>query len=555
MPSTRLTLTLNTNRTTKCPLLIPSDLLLPTSSLTPLRNLVLKTATSKLRLKKPTRIFDVLTGKELLTFEDWTTALRDPDNTLAISAGEDFVGVPRKDARDRHPDANPECPVHVLVEDAPVDQLALTQLRTTATTLPGMVAATGQPDLCPGTKYPVGAVFASRGWVHPPLIGGDIGCGMAWYRTGLSRGQVDGEKGRKVAERLRGVEGSWRGREERSAWLRDGEGSCEAGGEWDASVGTIGAGNHFAEIQVVEKGVEGTGMVENEVVLLVHSGSRGYGGSILKRYTAEGRESLKEGSEKMVVYMEEHHRALRWAKANRDLIALRFLSCLEPGEEAWLLGRNTQTDDATTDIETIVRARAKIQERKVVDIWHNNLERVNWPPSLIEDTATSNTGLEAKISEISITKGEARDDYVFVHRKGAAPTYDPEHNLPLPILPLPGSRGTPTLIIKPTFSEETGWGLKNALSLAHGSGRSMSRGKALSYLGSKYKHQSAALLEPGAKEGTWVICDEKELVFEEAPEAYKDVYAVSSDLVREGVAEVVGLCKPRVSYKVRNEAR
>jgi RNA-splicing ligase RtcB len=52
-----------------------------------------------------------------------------------------------------------------------------------------------------------------------------------------------------------------------------------------------------------------------------------------------------------------------------------------------------------------------------------------------------------------------------------------------------------------------------------------------------------------------VICDQKNLIWEEAPEAYKDVYAVADDLVREGAAEVVGWCRARVSYKVRNELR
>jgi len=55
--------------------------------------------------------------------------------------------------------------------------------------------------------------------------------------------------------------------------------------------------------------------------------------------------------------------------------------------------------------------------------------------------------------------------------------------------------------------------------------------------------------------GTWVICDEKDLVYEEVPEAYKDVYAVADDLVKEGVAEVLGWCRARVSYEVRNKGR
>jgi RNA-splicing ligase RtcB len=108
-------------------------------------------------------------------------------------------------------------------------------------------------------------------------------------------------------------------------------------------------------------------------------------------------------------------------------------------------------------------------------------------------------------------------------------------------------------MLKPLFSEDNEHGLKNALSLAHGAGRSMSRAKALASLSQKYRNSN--ILEPASREGTWVICDEKDLVYEEAPDAYKNVHAVSSDLVRERVAEVIGWCSPRVSYKTRNEAR
>lgn len=143
-----------------------------------------------------------------------------------------------------------------------MDTHAVTQLRTTAQTLPGLFLAVGQPDLHPGTKFPIGAVFVSRGWIHPPLIGGDIGCGMSWFRTRLDRAQVEGGKGEKVAERLRGLEGKWRTKGERGMWLGD----CEGGQEWDESVGTIGAGNHFAEIQVVEEAEAGCELTEGEVV-------------------------------------------------------------------------------------------------------------------------------------------------------------------------------------------------------------------------------------------------------------------------------------------------
>lgn len=102
----------------------------------------------------------------------------------------------------------------------------------------------------------------------------------------------------------------------------------------------------------------------------------------------------------------------------------------------------------------------------------------------------------------------------------------------------------------------------------------MSRAKASAYVAQKYKGRADDLLrgdhmldssgsgtsrgegEKDGKEvrgGTWVVCEEKSLVWEEAVEAYKDVFAVAEDLAREGVAECVGWCRGRVCYKVRKE--
>ncbi|KAF2706882.1 hypothetical protein K504DRAFT_385614 [Pleomassaria siparia CBS 279.74] len=570
----RITVASNVQQRSKAPLLIPASTTLASA----IKALVFKTASSKLRIKKPSRVYAAKSGQELLTDDDWEKWI-DNDATLLVSAGEEYVGLKREDSR--HAQANPSCPTYILAERAPVDHSSIIQVTTTAHTLPGIIYGVGQPDLHPGTKFPIGAVFVSKGWIHPPLIGGDIGCGMAWYKTKLSRSQVDGDKGRKIAEKLRRLEGAWRSQPDREYWLRDAAGSCSAGVEWDASLGTIGAGNHFAEIQVVEEscliGDSSSVLEENDVILLVHSGSRGFGGSVFKKYTSESRVSLEEGSEKMKAYMAEHDQACRWAKANRDLIAVRFLSCLEPGETTWEVGRNAS--NVHTDAETILQARAKIQERKVVDIWHNNVERVKWPPLPLPlpsppPPPSPSSAYPAAIPDPEVTAEKLRpessgtrqvqeQDWVYIHRKGAAPVHTPKTTNPLALLPLPGSRGTPTLILVPTFSPSTSYGALNALSLAHGAGRSMSRAKALSSLGHKYKGQN--LVEPGMNngnagkdegghgQGTWVICDEKDLVFEEAPEAYKDVHAVGEDLVREGVAVVAGWCRARVSYKVRND--
>lgn len=363
-----------------------------------------------------------------------------------------------------------------------------------------------------------------------------------------------------------------------------------AGEEWDKLLGTIGAGNHFAELQVVEaftppklttdSDKEGCVIRETDVVLLVHSGSRGYGGDILKRYTAGGSVSIHESDPKAIEYMEEHDRACGWAEKSRDLIALRFLACLEPGDDTWELGIN---NDSLTSTQAIQAAKTNLHHRKVVDIWHNNVEKASWPPKPPPPNPNPED-LPLATSTLTISDPDHEHSKVYIHRKGAAPTHDPTTSLPLSILPLPGSRGTPTIILHPTFSASTDWGVKNGLSLAHGAGRAMSRAKAATWVAGKYKGRTDDLLRGGdggkmnaagnrttttsssvgggvnrmiggeeVHGGTWVVCEDKSLVWEEAPEAYKDVYAVCGDLVREGVACAVGWCRARVSYKVRNE--
>jgi len=603
MPAIRITLALNSKQSQKCPLVFPGTTILNPADPSSCRSLVVKAAQSKLRLKKPSRIFVAGTGKELQTEQDWKSVLRD-DVVLLISAGEDYVGNIKEPPPSHEGDAPDlqssglNAPIHILAKNAYVDSLSLTQVRTTAAALPGIIHAVGQPDLHPGTKFPIGAVFVSEGWIHLPLIGGDIGCGMAWYKTKLSTSQVEGDKGRRVGEKLRGLEGAWRTQKDRVAWLTGmdavvgSSGSCaSAGNEWDSALGTIGAGNHFAEIQVVEevrpgnwqdantKGPEGM-LNEAEVLLLVHSGSRGYGGDILKRYTANDQTSMRSSDPRAAEYLAEHDRACKWATRNRDLIALRFLACLEPGNNEWELGINGA--DEGLQKEVIWEALRSVQARKVVDICHNNVERTLWPP------------LSPSTSIPSTQAGpEAIPREAYIHRKGAAPISAPSHSLisastadqrpmkPYALLPLPGSRGTPTLILHPTLTAQNNYGLLNALSIAHGAGRAMSRAKALSQLPAKYNNKPHDFLrgdytkidskgnkrvantdENGRDDsragrnvngGTWVICEDKALVWEEAPEAYKDVWDVGDDLVAAGAVERVGWCWGRVSYKVRKE--
>lgn len=92
MPSTRITVALNAKQSQKAPLLIPSSTSTDPTDPSSIRALVIKTTQSKLRLKKPSRIYVGGTGQELSTKEDWENNIKD-DAVLLVSTGEDFVGV------------------------------------------------------------------------------------------------------------------------------------------------------------------------------------------------------------------------------------------------------------------------------------------------------------------------------------------------------------------------------------------------------------------------------------------------------------------------------
>src|SRR5882762_8859116 len=117
--------------------------------------------------------------------------------------------------------------------------MAVQQLEKTAE-LPGMRLAVGLPDLHPGKGTPIGAAFAVEGWLYPALVGNDIGCGIGLWRTELRAGKIKREA---WADRLRNLDGAWDG--DARAFL--GARGIQPGG-YEYCLGTIGAGNHFAEL-------------------------------------------------------------------------------------------------------------------------------------------------------------------------------------------------------------------------------------------------------------------------------------------------------------------
>lgn len=156
----------------------------------------------------------------------------------------------------------------VASEKTWIEGAALQQLNKTAS-LAGMRLAVGLPDLHPGKGSPIGAAFLTEDWIYPALVGNDIGCGIGLWRTALGG---RGMKREAWAERLRDLDDTWDGDVNRFLEER----GIEASG-YEASLGTIGGGNHFAELQAVESIANAEecarlGVTRDAVYLCVHSG-------------------------------------------------------------------------------------------------------------------------------------------------------------------------------------------------------------------------------------------------------------------------------------------
>lgn len=368
---------------------------------------------------------------------------------------------------------NAKTNVSVLATDECwIEGKAVAQLHSVAK-LPNVRTAVGMPDIHAGRGIPVGFAAVTEGLIYPHLIGNDIGCGMGLYRTDLELRQA---KLDKWVQKLKGLESPWDG--DRTAWL---EKEFAIPTKQDAALGTIGGGNHFAELQCIEETLdeaasEKLGINERNLYLLVHSGSRGLGESIRKKFAGIERHGLELGSNEATDYLGVHDNATKWAKANRSLISARFLNCLS--------------------------ARGK----RVIDVDHNSIE--------MDQTLGAGS---------------------WIHRKGASPSTRG------PIV-IPGSRGTFSYLVQPIDTE-----VENANSLPHGAGRKWSRSECKDRLRNRYSLESLTRTALGSR----VVCDNKSLLYQEAPEAYKDIEIIIESLLEMKLVTVIAKLRPLITYKMK----
>ncbi|HEX8627973.1 MAG TPA: RNA ligase RtcB family protein [Catenuloplanes sp.] len=336
--------------------------------------------------------------------------------------------------------------------------------------LDGMLHVAAMPDLHPGKGAPIGAAMAST-VLYPHLVGSDIGCGIAVFPVDLKRVVPERLAGR-FPDLDRALDPD-RDADDPAWAVLDGD---IPGGHLEG-LGTVGRGNHFVELArigtILDPGhTARLGLTDGDVVLIVHSGSRGLGERILRSHTERygaGPAADPAG------YLARHDAAVRWGSLNRRLMAARV---------AYALGA-----DPTEPI---------------VDLSHNLVDVENG---------------------------------VYLHRKGAAPG-DGRDVL------IAGTRGTCSYLVAAHAGPDAN------RSVAHGAGRKMSRADAL--IRGRAKHTVEELRQTPL--GSIVVCGDRQLLFEEAPTAYKRIEQVVADLVDHGLATPVATTVPLVTYKTADRA-
>jgi tRNA-splicing ligase RtcB len=282
-------------------------------------------------------------------------------------------------------------------------------------------------------------------------------------------------------------------------------------------LGTVGSGNHFLEVQWVEQihdeeAARAMGLELNQVVVLIHCGSRGLGHQVCTDYLAEMGAAMKRynitlpdrqlacvpiQSPEGQAYLAAMRASANFAWANRQVI-LHFLR----GSLEKLFGKDVRVD-------------------LVYDVAHNIAKE-----------------------ETHIVDGQKRR--VLVHRKGATRAFPPGHReipaayrqIGQPVL-IPGSMGTASWVLVGTeraMQETFG-------SVCHGAGRLMSRTAA------KKGRNAREVQERLEQQGILVRSETRDGILEEVPEAYKNVDQVIEVVHAAGLARKVARLRPMAVIK------
>lgn len=452
-------------------------------------------------------------------------------------------------------------PAFVYATESMLDEIlrdrSLVQL-VNVTTLPGIQrAAFAMPDAHEGYGFPIGGVAATSypdGVISPGGIGYDINCGVRLLRSELNIEELKPHV-EKLAKQLYdeipsgvGHAGSIKlEREKLDEVLRGGANSVvkEGYGEkMDTSgvesygvlenadpgvvsntakkrghdqLGAIGAGNHFVEVDRVdeifdEAVAEEFGLRIDEIVILIHTGSRGLGHQVAT----------------------DHIRIMNQAMARYNItVPDRELACAPLSSTE---GRNYF--NAMACAANFAWANRQMITHGIRKVWKNIFGDRGGNLSVLYDVAHN----IAKIEKHFINGKKQR---LILHRKGATRAFPPYHpeltgeyqKSGQPVI-IPGSMGTASYVL--VGSE---LGREAFYSTCHGSGRRMSRHQA------KKEIQGKQLLADLEEKGIYVEAGSVADLAEEAPLAYKDIHDVVNVVDKVGLAKKVAKLRPVIVIK------
>ncbi|RMG92458.1 MAG: RtcB family protein [Zetaproteobacteria bacterium] len=424
-------------------------------------------------------------------------------------------------------------------------------------TLPGIVRASyAMPDAHWGYGFPIGGVAAfdaEAGVISAGGVGFDISCGVRLLHTGMPTSELENLRDR-LADLLQaripaGVGSCGRIRlspREMDAMLKGGarwavergwgeqedlehieERGCMAGADPAAvsdrakqrqrdEMGTLGSGNHYLEIQRVQRIFDETtaarfGLAQDEIVISIHCGSRGLGHQIGTDYLR--RMALEAGRHGLQL----PDRELACAPI-RSATGQAYLGAMRAGINCALANRQMLTHLVR---EVFAVLWPSVSVRVIYDVSHNT----------------------CKLEQHEI-EGEQR--LLFVHRKGATRALPPGHaSLPKayrdtgqPVL-IGGTMGTASHVLVGCESSVE----RAFASACHGAGRAMSRHAA------RKRWRGGEVRDGLAGRGIVVRSPSLRGIAEEAPEAYKDVDAVVEAAERAGLARRVARLVPLICIK------
>lgn len=428
---------------------------------------------------------------------------------------------------------------------------ALKQIANVAA-LPGIVGhSIGLPDVHSGYGFAIGNIAAMdmsdpEAVVSPGGVGFDINCGVRLLRTNLFEKDVQpvreslcqslfdhipvgvGSKGlipmkaHDLDEAMEmGIDWSLR---EGYAWPEDKEHCEEFGRMLQADptkvslkakkrglpqLGTLGSGNHYAEIQVVDEifdrskaakmGIEETG----QVCVMIHSGSRGFGHQVATDALLEMEKAMKRDN----IVLNDRQLACARINSPEGQNYLKAMACAS--NFAWV-NRSTMTFLARQAFAKMFNSKPDDLDMHVIyDVSHNI----------------------AKCEEHLV---DGKPKRLLVHRKGATRAFPPDHPL-IPVdyqltgqpIMIGGTMGTNSYLLtgtKAAMQQTFG-------TTCHGSGRALSRAK------SRRNLDYQEVLDSMSAKGISIRVASPKLIMEEAPETYKNVHDVVDTCAEVGISD------------------